>query len=631
MQTLVESPQEPAKVSQPQENSVNTPSPQPPPYWWNCAVGRAVRLLLLAVTVCVLWLTIENRWWGNFQLPTRYEADAHYVLGMMKLAHIYTDSLGAPFTGQLNDWPETQRALIWLGGQIARLTGLIPAANIMLILSCIVAALSFYSALRLWKVSRLPSWLFAVTYAFLPHSFRSLNHIGIIFTGLLPLQLYVLWYIAAAQNLYWKSWRFRLTIVMSLLSGLLNIYWIFLFLQLYVLVLLYRLIRRRKDFLNASIPFVGTCLVAGIFLISFIIYKISYGENLVAVTRSYFDVERFSLKPVDLFIPGRAASFGALSDVFSRYHGAAIHIGEGWGSYIGLCAGFGLLFLLAEGMLRQASKRSPSLPYLAAIWIIAYISFGGINSIFSLVFDSYNIRGSNRYSVALATIGLVYFAFIAFRLTLAWPVLLRAPILVLVALFGLSEQGWRSYNFSYKLISPYRMHDVISQDQALASRLEDHLALGSMLFILPATDFPEPFYGRGAYAADFDYYDGMRPFLYSTKLRYSYGSHKGREGADWQLDVQELAAGEIARVLESYGFAGILLNRKGYKDRGEALLAELTEAGWPMEFEQGIDNEWVFIRLTPVEEPVLPTLTPYAPVRVDRKAYPMIPKFLIPQ
>jgi len=73
-----------------------------------------------------------------------------------------------------------------------------------------------------------------------------------------------------------------------------------------------------------------------------------------------------------------------------------------------------------------------------------------------------------------------------------------------------------------------------------------------------------------------------------------------------------LPAGEMATTLESYGFAGILLNRKGYEDRGEQLLSELAEASWPMEFEQGIDNEWVFIRLTPAEEPVLPTLTPYA-------------------
>jgi len=52
--------------------------------------------------------------------------------------------------------------------------------------------------------------------------------------------------------------------------------------------------------------------------------------------------------------------------------------------------------------------------------------------------------------------------------------------------------------------------------------------------------------------------------------------------------VQELPPRERAATLESYGFSGILLNRKGYGDLGEQLLTELSQAGWPMEFEQGI-------------------------------------------
>jgi len=31
-----------------------------------------------------------------------------------------------------------------------------------------------------------------------------------------------------------------------------------------------------------------------------------------------------------------------------------------------------------------------------------------------------------------------------------------------------------------------------------------------------------------------------------------------------------------------------------------------------MEFDQGTDSEWGFIRLTPASAPTLPTLTPYA-------------------
>jgi len=589
--------------------------------YWHGQIDRVVRLLLLATTVCAVWLTIENRWGSHFSLPTRYDYDAHLVLGMMKLAQqgelglfspIYTNSLGAPFTGQLNDWPQAERAIVWLGGQIARMIGLMPASNVMLIIACALAAVSFYSALRLWKVPRLPSWLFAITYAFLPHNSRSIQHLGVIFTGLLPLQFYVLWYISTAQKLSWASRRFRLTLVISSLSGALNIYWIFLFLQLYALALLLRIIKRRQYFIKALIPFAITCLTTGAFFSSFIIYKMQYGNNPMAVVRSYEQVEQWSLKPLDLFFPKNPITLPILSNIFSRYYnGGMIKIGESFGSYIGVCAALGLLFLFLKNIQRQISRKSVSLPCLTAIWIIAYTAFGGIHCAFSLVSNFYDIRATNRYSTAIATIGLLYFVFISYRLTRKWHPTLRLASLGIVAAFGLLEQSRNAYRTPSPPPALYDVADYVAEDRVLVARLEQCLGSGSMIYLLPATDFPEPFWGRGAFKGSFHHYQAIRPFLYSTKLRYSYGSNKGRQGADWQLEVQELPPGEMATVLESYGFAGILLNRKGYDDQGEHLLATLAESGWPMAFEQGGDNEWVFIRLTPAKKTILPTLTPY--------------------
>jgi len=591
--------------------------------WWNRARGRYARLLLIALTVCALWLTIEDRWGSNFLVPTRYKGDAHYILGMMKLAkegdlglftHITTESLGAPFTGQLNDFPEVERIVVWLGGQIARVIGLMPAANTMLILSSIVGAISFYSAARLWKTSRLISWIFAIVYAFLPFNQRSLESLGVIFTGLLPLQFYCLWYIATVHRVSWRSFRFRLTLVISLLSGMVNIYWIFFFLNLYALALLCRVLKGRKNLIVSLAPAVVTCFIAGITLGSFVIYRASYGINSAALVRSYFDVEKYSLKPLELFIPRWGTHLNLFSDLFSRYYdGGKMNIGEHWwGIYIGFLAIAGLLFLFLKGIHRQINKRAPSLPFLTACWIVAYSSFGGIHSIFSLIFDFYNIRSTNRYCAAISTLGFLYFAFLIHRLMRGWHFSARLGSLLLIAFVGMLDQSFSNYFYPRYTIPTAIIKEQVVADRNLASRLKDRLDSGAMIYILPVIDFPEPFLGRGARKLAFGIYDPMRLFLFSSKLRYSYGSNKGREGADWQLDIQELPAGEMATTLESYGFSGILLNRKGYRDRGEQFLAELTEAGWPMEFEQGIGNEWVFIPLNPAEKPVLPTLTPYA-------------------
>jgi len=584
---------------------------------------RYARLLLLALTVCALWLTIEDRWGSDFQFPTRYTGDSHYILAMMKLAkegdlglftHITTESIGVPFRGQLNDFVQTERVIVWMGGQIARVVGLMPAANLMLILSCIVAAFSFYAAARFWKISRLSAWVFAIVYAFLPHNQRSLDSLGIIFTGLLPIQFYCLWYIATVQKVSWCSFRFRLTMAIGLLSGLLNIYWIFFFLQMYVLALLCRLLKRRGASIMALVPFGTICLTAVLTLGSFVAYRVTYGVNYTAMFRSYFDVEIGALKPIELLIPRWGTHLEMISGFFSRYYdGGKIDIGEyWWGVYIGLCAILGLLFLFFRGIKRQVNKRAPSLPFLAACWVIACATFGGGNAVFSLLLGFYDIRATNRYSVAIATIGFIYFAFVTHRVVRNWSISTKVSTLAVLALLAIVDQSFHNIFYPRYNIPTEVIKERVMEDRALALKLEERLAEGAMIYILPVLDFPEPFSGRGAYKVNFFIYDPIRPFLYSTKLRYSYGSNKGRKGADWQLDVQELPAGEMTATLESYGFSGILLNRKDYDDRGDPLLAEFAEAGWPMEFEQGIGNEWVFIPLRPAENPILPTLTPYA-------------------
>jgi len=588
--------------------------------WWSHLAGRSARLLLLALTVCSVWLTIENRWGSNFQFPTRYVGDSHYILGMMKLAkegdlglftHITTNSLGAPFTGQLNDWPLVERVIVWFGGQIARLVGLIPAANIMLLISCSLSAVSFYCAARLWKLSRSASWFFAIAYAFLPQSQRSLDHIGVGFTGLLPLQLYCSWYVATVQKLSWNSFRFRLSCAIGLLSGLLNIYWIFFFFNIYLMGILCRVLKRRGSVIMSLIPSSLTCLTATLTLGSFVIYRFSYGANSAALVRSYSDVEIGALKPIDLLIPNWISYF----DISSRYYnGGKLDIGETWwGAYIGFCAVAGLSFLFFKGIQSLVNKRAPSLPFLAVSWVLAYSSLGGVHAFFSLLFNFYDIRSTTRYSEVIATIGLLYCLFKVHHLVKNWSLRATVFALPILALLAVLDQSFKFYGFPFN--DNIGIKERVAGDKALVASLEERLEAGAMIYMLPAMDFPEPFWGRGAYKAyglNYFFYNSMRPFLYSQNLRYSYGSNKGREGSDWQLDVQAQPAREMATTLESYGFSGILLNRKCYEDGGVRQLAELAEAGWPMEFEQGFDNEWVFIRLTPAEKPSLPTLTPYA-------------------
>jgi len=80
---------------------------------------------------------------------------------------------------------------------------------------------------------------------------------------------------------------------------------------------------------------------------SFVIYKATFGENPTALVRSYFDIDLYALKPVELLIPRWGTHLSLFSDFFSRYYdGGKMDMGEyWWGIYIGVIAIAGLFFL----------------------------------------------------------------------------------------------------------------------------------------------------------------------------------------------------------------------------------------------------------------------------------------------
>src|SRR5262249_34041228 len=94
---------------------------------------------------------------------------------------------------------------------------------------------------------------------------------------------------------------------------------------------------------------------------------------------------------------------------------------------------------------------------------------------------------------------------------------------------------------------------------------------GAMVFQLPYMPFPEC--GPGHNLKD---YELLRPYLHSTRLRWSHGAIKGRETDEWQKMVAALPAPDMLERLIASGFSGLYIDRRGYADRGAALEAALT-------------------------------------------------------
>jgi len=562
----------------------------------------ATAMLSLALLVAVLWSVIFGRWRpSDWSTPVTYFGDGILALTLMKLAgdgdltpvgYVNSASLGAPFTANLNDYPTSERTILWLTGLVSRVTGLGLAANLALICAHVIAALSFYLACRLWRVSPPVAWCMAVPYAFTPYILtRSLPHFGLTCCGLFPLQLFVCWYLATSDELSWRSNRFKLALLVALLSGTLNVYYIFIFLQFCAFAVLFRIIRR-KPFKWALLPPVLTGAVTALILGSYILYGLTHGKNDAAVVRIYGDLESVALKPLDLLIPLPGYAFNWFNSVYAEYSShSAFRPLESDMVYMGLIAISGLFLLFVRSVINQFRGSPPPLSAMLVLWILAFACFGGINALSGLLTHFYLFRGTNRYSIVIVTVAFLYLARQLDGWTARWPTVGRLSLVALIAIFGLCEQAMPFYQANNHGLTAPVIARIVESDRELTEQLEELVPPKSMIFQLPVMDFPEV-----PPLNHLNDYEHFRPFLFSHQLHFSYGSNKGRPIDAWQHDVAIMPAPAMVAALKSYGFAGILLNRKGYADNAAALTSDLTQMGLEPDLDRG---EWVFYRLAP--------------------------------
>jgi hypothetical protein len=132
------------------------------------------------------------------------------------------------------------------------------------------------------------------------------------------------------------------------------------------------------------------------------------------------------------------------------------------------------------------------------------------------------------------------------------------------------------------------LRSLVEQDRYLVKSLEAQLPPRSAVFELPVMQFPEsePIHELPDYAP-------LRPFLYARRLRFSYGTNRGRHQEDWQSEAAGWPGPALVQLLEALRFEALLIFRSGYPDKGDALLASL---GRPV-FAQSADI--VAVRLNP--------------------------------
>lgn len=571
-----------------------------------------IALMVIATTV---WCLANHRFnSGQWHLPLNYQSDTlfglarfksvgegHYWPGLPKI----NPYLGAPFTANNNDFPTTEDTLYFGAGVTAKLIGLFPASNLLVLFAQVLAAVSFYLVCRWLRYGWEWAFLGALAFAFSHFAcWRSLTHFMLTYYWHLPVCLLVCWWMGSRRGVTFKDKRYWFAIAVALVTGLQEPYYTNIFIQFAGFAFLAQVIRR-SPWRKMAAPVSVGAVAFGAFLLtnagSFYYWHL-HGRNPAAVQRSYSFLEAGSLKPIELLMPPLVHRLRFMSDLGAGYIHTATIQSEVFSGYLGLIGIAALIWLAWVTFSRLIRRPWRPIPVQAQqiTWILLYSMLGGVNCIIGMS-GLQLFRATSRYSIWILALALLFLVRQLTRCCRRWPPVLRGGCAILACTVALFDQIPRHHLLGGVYAQGDRVtKNLVDSDRQYAGLLEKTLPPGSMVFQLPVMPYPE-----AAPVVRMGDYEHLRPYLYSHTLRYSYGSDKGRGTDAWQSHVERMEPVRMVSTLESYGFSAIHVNRKGYADNGKSLVEGLSAAGHTQCIESQA-GDFVCVILHPSGKPLPP-------------------------
>jgi hypothetical protein len=558
---------------------------------------------LLALVIVVVFCAAYDRTTVEaWQTPIWYRGDVLFLLSYLKAARdghvipggsLFVPELNAPFGANWNDHPRTLRPLFLLGGLLARWLGLFATLNLMLLVAHVLAGLALFFVARYFRARR--EWALAVGLAFgLSHFlfWRTLDHLDLAFCWHIPLCVMVVTWAFTRRGIAGPSKRLAVALAITVVTAFHNPYYSALFAQFLLLGALAQFLRGERRKTAAPVLLVG--VLAAFFLLDHagtLAFELRHGSSPGA-SRAYGGLERYALKPLELFVPPLGFGLADWGRLAREHWQHRLYRGEGGSQYLGLVGAATLVWLGALALARSL-RRPPKAPppsVLAVAWILAYSVIGGLNQVLGL-FGFFWLRGTNRFSVWILALVLLYLATRRVR-----PRTLSLALAALAAVLCVADQV-----LMYGNREPFRLtRQAVDADRSFMAGVESTLPAGAMVFQLPVIEFPEgqPLPGIGEY-------EPLRPYLLSDRLRFSFGSDKGRRREAWQAAVAAQPPAALVATLEACGFSGLLVDRRAYGGDDGELLAELAASGHPVRARSAA-GDFAFVKLQPRRPPPRP-------------------------
>lgn len=540
-------------------------------------------------------------------MPLTYSTDALAYDGLVKGTidhgwYLSNPDLGAPFGMDNRDFPVAGNDGLQL--LLVKGIGLLTdrpflASNLFFVLTFPLNALGAFVALRWRRVSLDLAVVGAAAFGALPlHFMKGKDYLFYVSFAMVPLGCALVLSVLADEQLIrhrpdaagrlrpWVNPRSVALVVLCAAIASASVYYaVFTSILLVTAALARGLVNRSRQAVAGGLgaaALIGTGVVLN--QLPTLLHRLQQGANPLVANRAPNETEFYGLRLIQLVLPTPGHRLEPLADLTDRYRATAGVLGEP-NVAMGSLATIGLAWLLVVAvtsmLVPERSTGGPGRRLLgtgdernAAFCIVVALGWsisGGLSALVSYTLTP-QLRSWSRMSVYIAFFGILGVLGLLERVRRHLPgppALFTAGLAGLVLLVALDQTSDR-FNPDRRLIER-----AYASDARFVERIERHMPAGSAILQLPYVAYPEVPAVNGV-----GVYDELRPYLHSSRLRWSYGAMKGRP-EDWHAALTDVPLRSLLAGAVAGGLHGVVVDRAGYLDAGAALEGELVAVVGP--------------------------------------------------
>lgn len=564
-------------------------------------------LSALVASTIVLFFYLFNL--TGIHTPAFYYGDTLYFLQMIKnvvLFHTpFHGELSAPFPPELYLFPGVTLPWIVIINIISFFSNdVFVINNIFVITVCVIHALTFYVVVRLLGIRCSLAFLGAICFSLLPFGiYRAFVHQALMPMFAVPIGCYLALLCFYQPKIVLNNNALCITklrlhwvplIIACALVGISGHYWVgFTCIFIFSSSMITSLSNRALSPLLFGVYLSIAILV--FFLLSQLPSLIAAWQTAVPMPpspRGPTDQALYGLRVMDLFVPVDS-SYTYLNKLiayyktvrFPNYSNPAFGQVEGQDSYLGLLGLLGLFsgLLLFIGSIRVFSSNKKSahnffcfryrLVVGSALLSIVGMLFSitnGFGNIFHILITT-ALRAQNRVSVFLAFFAILVLLII-FENYFRKQKSKVTSLIVYIILFAVTALSIRlQTDFLSIDKNSKQLAAIIERERDFFSDFTARLGSNRQILQLPIMEFP----GSPPVVNFYDY-EHFRGSLFTTGNRWSYGTMMARPAVLWQTKLASLPVEEMVAQARAVGFDVLLLERRGYTDKGKQVVDDLV-------------------------------------------------------